>query len=387
MEKGNVLVVGYEGVGKSTLIKAVLGDEVMKKSASASKETASDFQVYENKAVPFRLIDTTGIEPGVFKELKAVNAVRKWSGKTIKSGKKDNQISVIWFCLDRYTAKLFPKTIESFMDAISVWKNVPVITVITQSYEESDANAAKEIVEKAFLSKKKYMTRLSEIISVVAKPKKTEDGSLLPPMGITELIEATNNLLPEGLQAAEKDIARYNLSRKRAMSHAVVSVATLTGITVGSVGLPVMDVMLLKPTESLEIESIFKIWGIKKTKKAKELLKFILDIGTVSITGKMLASSMKLIPGVNLGAAVINGVISGTIVFALGEASAFVFEKIYTGEKTIDDMEWVKKVVSESLTSNALDKVTSSVKGITKSSDKTEILNAVTTAFTKKGFA
>ena len=62
----------------------------------------------------------------------------------------------------------------------------------------------------------------------------------------------------EGLQAAEKDIARYNLTRKRAMSHAIVSVATLTGITVGSVGAPVVDLMILKPTESLEIESIFK---------------------------------------------------------------------------------------------------------------------------------
>ncbi|WP_022772283.1 GTPase domain-containing protein [Butyrivibrio sp. AE2015] len=382
MDKGNVLVVGYAGVGKSTLIKTVLGETAMKKPVGGS--TNQDFQVYENPNISFRLIDTTGIEPGVFKEQKAVNAVRKWSGSIIKAGKKEDHISVIWFCIDRYTAKLFPKTIDSFMDAISIWKNVPIVVVITQSYTEEEANQTKEIVEKAFLSKKKYVTRLADIASVIAKPKNTEDGSILPPMGITELIELTNNLLPVGLQAAEKDIARYNLARKRAMSHAIVSVATLAGITVGSVGTPVVDLMILKPTESLEIESIFKIWGIKKTKKSKELLKLMLDIGTLSITGKTIASSLKLIPGINIGAALINAFISGTIVFALGEASSYIFEQIYTGKKTINDLEWVKKVLDDKLTSTALDKVTFSVKNISKNADNKEILEAVVSSFSKK---
>ena len=273
------------------------------------------------------------------------------------------------------------------MDSVSVWKNVPIVVVITQSYTADDVNETEAIVEKAFLSKKKYATRLVDVVSVVAKPKTAEEGELIVPMGITELIELTNGLLPEGLQAAEKDIARYNLTRKRAMSHAVVSVATLTGITVGSVASPVVDVMLLKPTESLEIESIFKIWGIKKTKKAKEMLKLMVDIGTVSITGKMIASTLKVIPGVNIGAAVVNGFVSGAIVFALGEASAFVFEQIYSGKKTLDDLDWVKDVLDEKLTSSALDKVTSTVADVSKNADKKEILNMVVSAFGKKALA
>ena len=141
--------------------------------------------------------------------------------------------------------------------------------------------------------------------------------------------------------------------------------------------------MLLKPTESLEIQAIFKIWGIRNTKKAKELVKLIVDIGTVSITGKMLVSALKVIPGVNLGAAAVNAAISGTIVFALGEAAAYIFEQIYTGKKTLNDMEWVQKVVSESISSTALDKITDTVKGVAKNADKNEILDAVASAFAK----
>ncbi|MBP3196060.1 MAG: GTPase domain-containing protein [Butyrivibrio sp.] len=383
MEKGNVLVVGYSGVGKSTLIKTVLGEEAMKKKASDSCSPNSDFQVYENSNISFRLIDTTGIEPGMFKEQRAVKAVRKWSAQSIKS-KSDNQISVVWFCVDSFTCHLFPKTIDEFMDAISVWKNVPIIVVITQSYAKDETQHAEEIVRKAFLSQKSFAPRLTEVISVVAKPRTSEDGNLLPPKGIPELIKITNNLLPEGLQAAKKDVARYILSRKRAMSHAVVSVATLAGITAGFVGAPIVDLMLLKPTESIEIESIFRIWEIKKSKEAKELQDCILDIGTVSLTGKTVLSSLKLIPGVNLGAATINAFISGTIVFVLGEAASYIFEQIYTGKKTINDVEWVKKVIDDSLTSTAMDKITSSVKSISKNADKKEILAAVTGSLGQK---
>ena len=383
MEKPNVLVVGFNGVGKSTLIKTVLGDEAMKKPKAASSVKHEDFRVYENEKVPFRLIDTVGIEPGFLKEQRAVKAVRKWSGNTLKGGKTEHQISAIWFCVDKYTSKLFPKTIDSFMDAISLWKDVPIVVVITQSYEEDDVKQTKEIVEKAFLSKKKYATKLTEVVSVIAKPKQTKEGEMLSPMGIPELIELTNSLLPAGLQASEKDMAKYLLSRKRAMSHAVVSVATLAGITAGGIAIPAVDLMVLKPTESLEIESIFKIWGIKKTKKAKELLKLIVDIGTVSLTGKALVSSLKLIPGINLGAASVNAIISGTIVFALGEAAAYVFEQIATGKKTIDDMEWVKKVLQDSLSSTVLDKVAFAAKKLSKNADKTEIMDSVAQAFAK----
>ncbi|WP_026519257.1 GTPase [Butyrivibrio sp. FCS006] len=383
MEKPNVLVVGFNGVGKSTLIKTVLGDEAMKKPKAASAGKHEDFRVYENEKVPFRLIDTVGIEPGLLKEQRAVNAVKKWSGNAIKAKKVEHQISAIWFCVDKYTSKLFPKTIDSFMDAISLWKDVPIVVVITQSYEEDDVKQTKEIVEKAFLSKKKYATRLTEVVSVIAKPKQTEEGEMLAPMGITELIELTNELLPVGLQASEKDMAKYLLSRKRAMSHAVVSVATLAGITAGGIAIPAVDLMILKPTESLEIESIFKIWGIKKTKKAKELLKLIVDIGTVSLTGKALVSSLKLIPGINLGAASVNAIISGTIVFALGEAAAYVFEQIATGKKTLDDMEWAKKILQDSLSSTVLDKITIAAKKLSKNADKTEIMDSVTQAFAK----
>ena len=78
MDKANVLVIGNSGVGKSTLINAVLGEEVAK-TGWGTRGTTAKLEIYEAANVPFRVIDSIGFEPGFAKEQRAVNAVQKWS--------------------------------------------------------------------------------------------------------------------------------------------------------------------------------------------------------------------------------------------------------------------------------------------------------------------
>jgi GTP-binding protein EngB required for normal cell division len=97
MERGNVLVVGNSGVGKSTLINAVLGEKKAE-TGWGTKGTTNELTFCVNDSIPFRLIDTIGFEPS--KESKAINAVKKWSNDSTKEGSKDSQINIIWFCVD-----------------------------------------------------------------------------------------------------------------------------------------------------------------------------------------------------------------------------------------------------------------------------------------------
>ena len=115
MVKGNVLVIGNSGVGKSTLINAVLGEEAEKRAITGRgiKGTTLDLEIFENEGISFRLIDTIGFEPGFFKERKAVNAVKHWSKESTKAGKEDSRINVIWFCVDGTARKLFPKALSN----------------------------------------------------------------------------------------------------------------------------------------------------------------------------------------------------------------------------------------------------------------------------------
>ncbi|XME04477.1 GTPase (plasmid) [Lachnospiraceae bacterium C1.1] len=386
MQKGNVLVIGNSGVGKSTLINAVLGWDAKKKAITGRgiSGVTKDLEIYENNGISFRLIDTIGFEPGFFKERNAVNAVRKWSRNAAKDGREDSRINLIWFCVDGTSAKLFPKTIDSLMNATSIWKNVPIIVVITKSYSEPDREENKKMIRMAFASKKKYRDRLNDIIPVVAEPYIIKEGIYAAPEGITELIALTNNLMPEGFKAAEQDVINYNLIRKRALSQTVITVASLAGITVGGVSLPVADGVILAPTETLEIESIAKIWGIKKDKMHEELFNTILEVGTVGAAGKLIASGLKAVPGINIGAAVINAFIAGTVIFALGQGSSYIFEQIYTGKRSASDLDWVKSVIEKNITKSSMETLAEAIKNIPKNAGTREILEIIAKTFLKK---
>ena len=140
MERGNVLVIGNSGVGKSTLINAVLGEDAAM-TGWGTEGTTKELKTYESAKIPFRVIDSVGFEPSLIKGQRAVNAVQKWSKDAAKKGHEDNKINIIWFCVEGTTSKLFPQTIKNVTRAISIWKSVPVIVVITKSYSVPESKS------------------------------------------------------------------------------------------------------------------------------------------------------------------------------------------------------------------------------------------------------
>ena len=167
MERGNVLVIGNSGVGKSTLINAVLGEKVAETSWG-THGTTQKLTIYESEEIPFRIIDTIGFEPSYIREMKAINAVKKWSTDSAKNENENSKINVIWFCVDGNAAKLFPKTIQDFSRATSVWESVPIVVVITKSYSIPDRMHNIEMVNNAFANQKRYAKNLRKVIPVVA---------------------------------------------------------------------------------------------------------------------------------------------------------------------------------------------------------------------------
>ena len=65
MKHGNVLVLGNSGVGKSTLINAVLGED-RAETGYGTKGTTSELGIFESDRINFRLIDSIGFEPDFF---------------------------------------------------------------------------------------------------------------------------------------------------------------------------------------------------------------------------------------------------------------------------------------------------------------------------------
>ncbi len=378
MAKGNVLVVGNSGVGKSTLINAVLGEN---KAATGFgiKGTSSEITVYKGEDIDFNLIDTVGFEPQkAFWELepKAIKTVREWCKNAALDEDTENDINIIWFCVDGTAAKLFTKTIKDLLRATSIWKAVPIIAVITKSYSQPDREKNIKMVQDAFAAASKIV-QPKAIMPVIAESFYLSDSVFAPPEGITELMDITNELLPEGKRIAVDVVAKYKLERRRSFAQAAVLSSTAAAATVGAVPIPFADALLLQPLEVAEINGIAAIYGIRKGDQAKLLKNTIVEVGTISTAAKAAISTLKAIPGVGLATSVINAVIASGIVAALGEGSIYVFEQIYLGNKDISDVDWVRKILESQLAGSFVEKMKGVLESLTNGQNMKDIAKQI----------
>jgi len=365
MERGNVLVIGNSGVGKSTLINSVLGDEKAKTGYGSSGTTVK-LEIYESAEIPFRIIDTIGFEPSFIKEHKAINAVKKWSKDSAKKGKEDSEINVIWFCVEGTTSKLFPKTIKDLSKATAMWKTVPIVVVITKSYSVPERELNIKMVKDAFAMQKRHSKNLKDIVPVVASIYTLNDTAFAAPEGITELIDMTNALMPEGIKAGSNDVYKFKLKRKKALAQSIVAVSTGAAVTVGTITIGFADALILSPIEVGQINALARLYGIDNSEESKRLIKSIVEVGTVSTAAKAVISALRGIPGIKIAPSMLDSIIAGAIVAAIGESSIYVFERVYTGEKSVEDIEWVKKIMEAKLSPQFIDKVIKIVEKIAK---------------------
>ncbi len=380
-EYGNVLVIGNSGVGKSTLINSVIGsDDAL--TGRGSEGTTKELQTFTAENIGLRLVDTAGFEPSFLKQQKIIQDVKKWSKQSVTE--EDHSINVIWFCVDGTSSKLFDSTIKSLTKATSMWKSVPIIVVITKSYSVPEREENIQMITSIFEKQKKVSENLKDIIPIVASPYVINDDSLAAPYGIPELIDKTNELLPEGKKAATYDINKFKLTRRRILSQSVIGTATTAGVVVGALpNIPFADALLLAPTELAEVKAIASIYGIKKDDKSNEFINTIIEMGTVSAAAKGAISAIKLIPGINIAGSVLNAVIAGSFVAAIGEGATYAFEQVYLGNKSLADIDWVKKVIESSLSNGFNEKITLILNQITDGTSKEQLSKTIKNVLSK----
>ena len=384
MKKGNVLVIGNSGVGKSTLINAVVGDDVAKTSWGDKGGTLK-VDLYNGEL--FNVIDTIGFEPSFLKANKAIIAVKKWSKDSAKEENEDKQINVIWFCVDGTSRKLFPKAIKDLSKAISMWKSVPIITVITKSYSVPERVENIELVKNVFNKNKDLSERLKAVIPVVASTYVLNDEASAPPEGIAELIEKTNELMPEGMKAAQKDIAKFNLLRRRTLAQGAIAASTGAAIAKTFINVGMADSIVISKIENTLVDTLAKIYNVDKDSQVVVFIKNNIANGNVYKFAKIAIDTIDKLPYPQikeLGSTVINPLVAAVIVVALGETAAKSLEKIYLGEDTSETTKIFSDFLENEFVSEIVDSVKEIISNLTSKSTPKEIADATINSTRRK---
>ncbi len=300
----NILVSGQTGVGKSTLINAVF--RVPLAEEGTGKPVTKNVQRYDVAGVPVTIYDTPGIELGHAKK----DVIRDYV-KTIADSRRSGPQTVIhvaWYCIDAGQTRVQGYDVE-IVGALAA--EVPVILVLTQCIDEDRASALARAIAA------ENMPIEGSPIRTLARERRVA-GHTIPPQGLEELVERTNEILPEAVRRAFTNAQGVVVRLKANQARAVVGASSVAAAGIGAVPIPVPDAVLLMPVQLGMLASVSAIFGIDMgSDRAVNLIRGLVGQGGVTVVGREIAANLlKVIPGVS----VINASVAAALTAALGEA-------------------------------------------------------------------
>ena len=128
-KRPNVLVCGYTGSGKTTLIKAILGDVVPEDAIGAGLPQTAGYELYVNEGGHIAIYDSKGTEQGDSLEDFKRNTTR-FIDETRKCKNADEHINLAWYVIsgDGDRIQDFDRSLIKDISSIA-----PVIVVITKN--------------------------------------------------------------------------------------------------------------------------------------------------------------------------------------------------------------------------------------------------------------
>ena len=318
----NLAIFGKTGVGKSTLINAIFGEDVAETGIGGPVTQGSHLYIHVNGH--FGVLDTPGLEIG--KDSLTIMQDLEQYVQEMRRSPLAEQVHVVWYCV-RATDRRFEDTEETFIRALDRL-GLPVLLVFTQVPMRGGLYHP-DALELANTIRDRDLPLNGEPIFLTYA--KADEFAGYEPHGLQNLLDATFRVAPQGALAALTAAQKIDMSRKRTAANKAIGVAVAAAATAGATPIPFSDAAILVPIQLTMMASISHIYDVRIDKATTAAL-----AATTAATagGRSLAAGLiKLVPGFGsvVGGAIAAGVASG-ITWAVGRAWAVVCARISQGE-------------------------------------------------------
>lgn len=340
--KANIIIAGKTGVGKSTLINSIFGEELAK--VGTGKPITQGIQKYEKEHIPIRIYDTQGLELEEAEKERVKNGIVELIDKNLIEGAKEDHIHIIWYCINCMGHRIEPAELEWVNEIVKESKRekmpIPIFIVLTHCLSIEEAEDLKKYLAKEIKG-------IRGIIPVLAKEYKL-GGLTLPSFGLDILTKDTFKVLPEAAADSFVCSQKICIDLKIEKAKNCVKKYEKVAMGIGMTPVPVSDAALLIPEQMAMLAHITSIFGMKLNKSIIAMaLGSLTGVTGATIAGKFIASSvLKLIPGAGTFAGgLISGVTASQLTKILGNAYISILADIAQSEKDVEKQ--MKEIFSD----------------------------------------
>ena len=200
IKKPNILICGYTGSGKTSIIQSLLGEDlVTADKVGAGLPITQDYEMYENEMI--RIWDSKGLEPDKGED-NFISETKNFIYEMQQLPNVDDHIHIFWYVINGAGSKVTPTDLK----IIEIFPKESTILIISKIDTAKRAKNIQEIEDiKKILINKANISEESIICT-----SDIEGGR----KGIDELFEYSLKILPNAYKKAFEEAQRINLERK-----------------------------------------------------------------------------------------------------------------------------------------------------------------------------
>lgn len=341
MGRFNLAIFGKTGVGKSTLINAIFGEDVA--PTGIGEPVTMEDHLYLHRAGFLGLLDTRGLEIG--KDTDTLVAELGAYVRRMRANRPAEQVHVAWYCV-RATDRRFEDTEAEFIRRLHEL-GLPVVAVLTQVPSRDGQCHGDAVTLADHIAELGLPIVGGRPILVMATG---DDFTGQVEHGLKDLLDATFRVAPEGVESALAAAQKIDLDRKRKLANEAVTVAAALALTVGAIPLSGADAGPLVTIQLGMMATVAAIYGVK-VETATLAATVATTVAMAAGKGTVVAL-LNLIPGAGkVVGGTISAAVASTFTMAVGCAWAVVCGELTQGRlKGVDgalDNEMVRELFQE----------------------------------------